>query len=102
MWELIPYPEDFKTFEDLAIAKRILYAGWKIVYEPTAPVYHSQLVSKQVSRRKRGTKSGLQTTMSQNLAKSAGLFPGLHERFLPLHLKRYLSSYRVYDTSGRN
>jgi rhamnosyltransferase len=41
MWEKIPYPEDFKTFEDLAIAKRVLDAGWKIVYEPNAPVFHS-------------------------------------------------------------
>ena len=41
MWEKIPYPEDFKTFEDLAIAKRILDAGWKIVYEPNASVFHS-------------------------------------------------------------
>jgi rhamnosyltransferase len=41
MWEKIPYPEDFKTFEDLAIAKRILDTGWKIVYEPEAPVFHS-------------------------------------------------------------
>jgi hypothetical protein len=59
-----------------------------------------QLVSKQVSGRKRGTNKGLQTTMSQNLAKSAGLFLGLHERFLPLALKRHLSSYRVYDTTS--
>jgi rhamnosyltransferase len=141
MWESIPYPEDFKTFEDLAIAKRILDAGWKIVYEPNAPVYHShhytatqllkryfdightlralgiweasgtrssllrgfgQLVSKQISRQKRGASNGMQTTMSQNLAKSAGLFLGLHERFLPLSLKRYLSSYRIYDTPGQN
>jgi rhamnosyltransferase len=28
-------------FEDLAIAKQILDAGWKIVYEPEAPVFHS-------------------------------------------------------------
>ena len=41
MWEKIPFPEDFKIFEDLAIAKRILDAGSKIVYEPNAPVFHS-------------------------------------------------------------
>lgn len=140
MWESIPYPEDFKTFEDLAIAKQILDAGWKIVYEPNAPVYHShhytskqllkryfdightlkqlgiweasgtrssllrglgQLLSKQFSRSKgSGSRNGLQTSLSQNLAKSAGLLLGLNERFLPLALKRYLSSYRVYDTTS--
>jgi rhamnosyltransferase len=142
VWESIPYPEDFKTFEDLAIAKRILDAGWKIVYEPKAPVFHShhytpkqllkryfdigytlkqlgiweesgirssllrslgQLLSKQINRRKGGgTGNGLTTALSQNLAKSVGLVFGLNERFLPLSLKRNLSSYRVYDTtSGR-
>lgn len=137
MWESIPYPEEFKTFEDLAIAKRILDAGWKIVYEPEAPVFHShhysveqllkryfdightlrqlgiwdasgtrssllrglgQLLSKQVNRSKGGASSGLLTSLSQSLAKSAGLLLGLNERFLPLALKRHLSSYRVYDT----
>jgi rhamnosyltransferase len=140
MWESIPYPEDFKTFEDLAIAKRILDAGWKIVYEPNAPVFHShhytakqllkryfdightlkqlgiweasgtrssmlrglgQLLSKQVNRSKGGgARSGLKTALSQNLAKSAGLLLGLNECFLPLALKRHLSSYRVYDTTS--
>jgi rhamnosyltransferase len=142
MWESIPYPEDFKTFEDLAIAKRILDAGWKIVYEPKAPVFHShyytpkqllkryfdigytlrqlgiweesgtrssllrglgQLLSKQIDRRKgSGVGPGLTTASSQNLAKSVGLAIGLNERFIPLSLKRNLSSYRVYDTpTGR-
>jgi rhamnosyltransferase len=140
MWESISYPEDFKTFEDLAIAKRILDAGWKIVYEPKAPVFHShhysakqllkryfdightlkqlgiweasgtrssllrgfgQLLSKQVNRSKgNGAGNGLQTTLSQNLAKSAGMLLGLNERFLPLALKRHLSSYRVYDETN--
>jgi rhamnosyltransferase len=40
VWEASPYPEDLKMYEDLAIAKRILDAGWKIVYEPEAPVFH--------------------------------------------------------------
>jgi rhamnosyltransferase len=141
MWESIPYPEDFKTFEDLAIAKRILDAGWKIVYEPKAPVFHShhytakqllkryfdightlrqlgiweesgtrssllrslgQLLSKQINRSKGGgTSNGLKTAMSQSFAKSVGLLLGLNERFLPLSLKRHLSSYRVYDTTSR-
>jgi rhamnosyltransferase len=41
VWEAVRFPEDLKVFEDLGIAKRILDAGWKIVYEPTASVYHS-------------------------------------------------------------
>jgi rhamnosyltransferase len=41
VWETSPFPEELKTFEDLGIAKRILEAGWKIVYEPEAAVFHS-------------------------------------------------------------
>lgn len=35
------FPEDLKVFEDLAIAKKILDGGWKIVYTPDAAVFHS-------------------------------------------------------------
>jgi glycosyltransferase involved in cell wall biosynthesis len=140
MWESIQYPENFKTFEDLAIAKRILDAGWKIVYEPEALVFHSHhYTPKQLFRRyfdigytlkqlgiwqEAGARSsllrdfghllgkqlGLSTNgdrhhgpkmaMSENLAKSTGLLLGVNESFLPLSLKRNLSSYRVYDTPG--
>jgi glycosyltransferase involved in cell wall biosynthesis len=41
VWESTGFPEDLKIYEDVGIAKRILDAGWKIVYEPTATVYHS-------------------------------------------------------------
>ena len=41
VWQTARYPENLKVFEDLGIAKRILDAGWKIVYEPEAPVFHS-------------------------------------------------------------
>jgi len=41
VWEATNFPEDLKVFEDLGIAKRILDAGWKIVYEPEACVFHS-------------------------------------------------------------
>ncbi len=40
-WQATGFPEEMKVFEDLGIAKRILDAGWKIVYEPMAPVFHS-------------------------------------------------------------
>jgi rhamnosyltransferase len=41
VWERVGFPEHLKVFEDLGIAKLILDAGWKIVYEPRAPVFHS-------------------------------------------------------------
>jgi rhamnosyltransferase len=41
VWEATCFPEDLKVFEDLGIAKQILDAGWKIVYEPEACVFHS-------------------------------------------------------------
>jgi rhamnosyltransferase len=137
VWESNPYPEDLKMFEDLAIAKRILDAGWKIVYEPDAPVFHSHhysakqlfkryfdigytfrelqiwdapgtrstlfrdfrnLVSKQVSRAtKDGKRHKGRAAVGQSLAKSAGLLLGLNHSFLPLPLKRHLSSYRAFE-----
>lgn len=41
VWEATFFPEEFKVFEDLGIAKRILDRGWHIVYEPDAGVIHS-------------------------------------------------------------
>jgi len=41
VWQTTGFPEDLAVFEDLGIAKRILDAGWKIVYEPRACVFHS-------------------------------------------------------------
>lgn len=41
VWESTRFPENLKIYEDVGIAKRILDGGWKIVYEPTATVYHS-------------------------------------------------------------
>ncbi len=40
-WQATRFPEDLRVFEDVAIAKRILDSGWRIIYEPNAPVYHS-------------------------------------------------------------
>jgi rhamnosyltransferase len=137
VWETAPYPEDLKMFEDLAIAKRILDAGWKIVYEPEAPVFHShhysatqlfkryfdigytlkeleiwdapgtrssmlrdfrKLLGKQFARaRANGTSDQTPTVVGQSFAKSAGLLLGLNQRFLPLALKRYLSSYGAFE-----
>jgi len=41
IWRSVHFPENLKVFEDIGIAKRVLDAGWKIVYEPEAPVFHS-------------------------------------------------------------
>src|ERR1700756_2905530 len=41
VWEATRFPEELKVFEDLGIAKKILDAGWHIVYEPEASVVHS-------------------------------------------------------------
>jgi rhamnosyltransferase len=137
VWETAPYPENLKMFEDLAIAKRILDAGWKIVYEPEAPVFHShhytgaqlfkryfdigytlkeleiwdapgtrssmlrdvgKLLNKQLARVKdSGRRDRAHAAVGQSLAKSAGLLLGLNQRFLPLALKRHLSSYGAFE-----
>ena len=136
VWKKYPYPENLKMFEDLAMAKQILDGGWKIVYEPDAPVFHShhytsvqlfkryfdigyalksleiwdapgirtslsrdlrKLVRKQLSRSKTGRRHRVDAAIGQNLAKSAGLLLGANQRFLPLAVKRHLSSYGIYD-----
>ncbi len=40
-WLATKFPEEVKVFEDVAIGKRLIDSGWKIVYEPRAAVYHS-------------------------------------------------------------
>jgi rhamnosyltransferase len=137
VWEANPYPEDLKMFEDLAIAKRILDAGWKIVYEPDAAVFHShqysamqlfkryfdigytlkelqiwdaagtrsslfrdfrKLLTKQFTRAtNEGAQPGKRAIIGQSFAKSAGMLLGLNQRFLPLALKRRLSSYGAFE-----
>jgi rhamnosyltransferase len=39
----------------------------------------------------------VRASLSQDVAKSAGMFLGLNERFLPLGLKRRMSAFRVYE-----
>jgi rhamnosyltransferase len=136
VWQATPFPEDVKVFEDMAIAKRILDGGGKIVYEPRAAVYHShnhtttgllkryfdagviwrqlkiwdgrmsssllrdmgRLLRKKISRFDgNGSSRAVGASIRQDLAKSAGLFLGLHERYLPLALKRRLSAFRLFD-----
>jgi rhamnosyltransferase len=137
VWQATGFPEDLKVFEDLGIAKRILDAGWKIVYEPEACVFHShhhttiglfkryfdigytlkrlqiwdapgtrssllQDVRKLLENKLRRTKGngesrGIALGIVQDIAKSAGLFLGLNQGYLPSSLKRHLSAYRVHE-----
>ena len=41
VWQATGFPQELKIYEDVGIAKRILDAGWRIVYEPAAAVYHA-------------------------------------------------------------
>jgi rhamnosyltransferase len=41
VWQQTRFPQDLNVCEDVAIATRILDAGWKIIYEPEAAVYHT-------------------------------------------------------------
>lgn len=136
VWRATPFPEDLKVFEDLGIAKRILDAGGKIVYDPRAAVFHSHnhttiglfkryfdagviwrqlgiwndstrasmlrdmrlLLHKKLSRSVgNGRVQKTTTSLHQDLGKAAGLFLGLHERYLPLSLKRRLSAFRLFE-----
>jgi rhamnosyltransferase len=133
-WQATRFPDDLKVYEDLGIAKRILDAGWKVVYEPRAAVYHSHnhttvglfkryfdggVIWKRLGlwnsrtrlsmmkeagrllRRKlsstNGTSRAMGVSLRQDLAKSAGMFLGLHEKYLPLVLKRRLSAHRLFE-----
>ena len=135
VWEATRFPEELKVFEDLGIAKRILDAGWNIVYEPEASVVHShnhstvelfkryfdigytfqrlgiwneltqnsmmkevkKLVSKKFQRNGHGVRSAVVGGISTDIAKSAGFWLGVHERYLPLALKRRLTQHHVYS-----
>jgi len=44
-----------------------------------------------------GTSRVARASLRQDLAKSAGMFLGLHEQYLPLAIKRHLSAFRVYE-----
>jgi len=135
VWEATRFPEDMKVFEDLGIAKRILDAGWDIVYEPEASVVHShnhttvelfkryfdigytfqrlgiwneltqnsmvkelnKLVRKKFQRNGSGSRSAAVGGIKKDIAKSAGFWLGVHERYLPVAVKRRLTQHHVYS-----
>jgi rhamnosyltransferase len=56
------------------------------------------LMRRKVARFDGNGNSGMVTaSLGQDLAKSAGMFLGLNERFLPFAVKRWMSAFRVYD-----
>jgi rhamnosyltransferase len=137
VWEAVRFPEELRVFEDMGIAKRILENGWKIVYEPESPVFHShnhttlglfkryfdlgytlkilniwdmpgtrksmlldvsKLLTNKVKRvgdNRAGRLAG--EGVSQDVAKTVGLFLGLNQRYLPIALKRRLSAFRIFE-----
>ena len=135
VWAATRFPEELKVFEDLGIAKRILDAGWHIVYEPAASVIHShnhttvelfkryfdigytfqrlgiwneltqhsmtKEVKKLVSQKFQGNGNGIRRAavgrIGTDVAKSAGLWLGVHERYLPAAVKRRLSAHHVFS-----
>jgi glycosyltransferase involved in cell wall biosynthesis len=134
VWEATQFPEDLKVFEDLGIAKRILDAGWNIVYEPEASVVHShdhstvelfkryfdigytfqrleiwneltqnsmmkevgKLVRKKLQGNGNGTRRAIAGGIKTDVAKSAGFWLGVHQRYLPVAVKRHLSAHHLF------
>jgi rhamnosyltransferase len=134
VWEATQFPEELKVFEDLGIAKRILDAGWHIVYEPEASVVHShnhttvelfkryfdigytfqrleiwneltqnsmmkemgKLVRKKLQGNGNGTQGAIAGGIKTDIAKSAGLWLGVHQRYLPVAVKRHLSAHHLF------
>ncbi len=45
VWERLPFDESLPGLEDREWARRVLAAGWQIVYEPLAMVYHEHAES---------------------------------------------------------
>ncbi len=135
VWEATRFPEELKVFEDLGIAKKILDAGWHIVYEPEASVVHShnhttvelfkryfdigytferlgiwnertqnsmmkeagKLVRKKLRGNGHGDRSAALGGIKTDVAKSAGFWLGVHQRYLPMAVKRRLSAHQVFS-----
>jgi rhamnosyltransferase len=67
----------------------ILRDGWKI--------FRGNLSRLSASANGNGSQRNVRASLTQEVAKSAGMFLGLHERFLPLALKRRMSAFGVYE-----
>jgi rhamnosyltransferase len=73
VWQQFKFSEDIVLAEDKEFAKRILFAGWKIVYRPEAMVYHAHDFSLRTIFRRSvdigiGLRQGVNVPRSRNWA----------------------------------
>ncbi|OGN96613.1 MAG: hypothetical protein A2Z77_01215 [Chloroflexi bacterium RBG_13_51_36] len=71
VWQQFKFSEDIVLAEDKEIARRMLLAGWKIVYQPDAVVYHAHDFSlRSIFRRSvdagTGLRQGVNVPRSKN------------------------------------
>ena len=69
VWQQFRFSEDIVLAEDKEFAKRILLAGWKIVYQPDAVVYHAHDFSLR-SIFQRSVDSGISLSQGVNVPRS--------------------------------
>jgi len=69
VWRQFKFSEDIVQAEDKEIAKRILLAGWKIVYQPDAVVYHAHDFSLR-STFQRSVDAGIALSQGVNVPRS--------------------------------
>lgn len=50
LWERFPFDEEVSNIEDRLWGKKVIKAGYKIVYEPNAPVYHHHGIHQNLNR----------------------------------------------------
>jgi rhamnosyltransferase len=87
----------FKRYFDIGYTLRKL-GIWREMTKSSLLWDASKLVRRKLARfNGNGNSLKIGASLSQDLAKSAGMFLGLNERFLPFSVKRRLSAFRVYD-----
>lgn len=69
VWQQFKFSEDIVLAEDKEFAKRILHAGWKIVYRPDAAVYHAHNFSLR-SIFRRSVDAGIGLSQKVNVPRS--------------------------------
>jgi len=107
-WERVPFREDVVMSEDQHWAHDALRAGYEVVYEPEALVYHSHNYSlKQLFRRNRlsgASLRGLIALPRDGLARQARYVAGearyLFRRRASRHLLPYMLLYEAVRAAG--
>jgi len=69
VWQQFKFSEDIASAEDKEFAKRLLLAGWKIVYQPDAVVYHAHDFSLR-SIYERSVDAGISLSQGVNVPRS--------------------------------